>query len=290
MMYFNQADGKLAKGHSNRPHCSGTTYDFKEKMTPGELVLKSLAFNMPRLWLKPDRFLRPGPPCSTKQTSYNIFSTKTQVNPGRYYRKSPAQCFIKARLMIVIPAKAGIQNYRRSGFRIKCGMTATQITLDRALFGKSGIMKRAFSLVELMIVVAILGILAAIALPTFQGHVSEARQAAAKENLHILRNAIEFYATQHNGVPPGYPDNDPSNEPYTLFFIVQLVNSGKYISKLPANPFNGIRGVKTIGNNEDFPTGHVLLDLYGWIYKPATKTIKLNWEGTDKDGIAYLDY
>ncbi len=151
-------------------------------------------------------------------------------------------------------------------------------------------MKRAFSLVELMIVVAILGILAAVALPTFQGHVSEAKQTAARENLHILRAAIELYAAQHKGVPPGYPDNDPSEEPAALFFIIQLVNSGNYISKLPANPFNGIRGVKTIGNNEDFPTEHVLLDLYGWIYKPATKTIKLNWEGTDKDGIAYLDY
>lgn len=148
-------------------------------------------------------------------------------------------------------------------------------------------MKRAFSLVELMIVVAVLGILAAIVLPTFQGHVSEARQAAARENLHTLRAAIEFYAAQHNDVPPGYPDNDPSKQPGGLFFIVQLRN---YLREIPENPFNSIRGVKIIGNNEDFPTGHVLLDLYGWIYKPATKTIKLNWEGTDEDGIAYLDY
>ena len=36
--------------------------------------------------------------------------------------------------MIVIPAKAGIQNYRQSGFRIKCGMTATQIAGNRALW------------------------------------------------------------------------------------------------------------------------------------------------------------
>ena len=51
-------------------------------------------------------------------------------------------------------------------------------------------MKRAFTLVEILIVVALLGILAAIALPTFQDHIQQARESAAKDNLRILRNAI----------------------------------------------------------------------------------------------------
>ena len=47
-------------------------------------------------------------------------------------------------------------------------------------------MKKAFTLVETLIVVAILGILTAIALPTFRGHIAEAKESAAKDILRIL--------------------------------------------------------------------------------------------------------
>jgi prepilin-type N-terminal cleavage/methylation domain-containing protein len=151
-------------------------------------------------------------------------------------------------------------------------------------------MKKAFTLIEILIVVAILGILAAIVLPTFKGHMTEAKESAAKDNLRILRNAIELYAAQHNGVPPGYAANDPSNTPVYVFFIGQLVLREHYLSELPENPFNGKCITKMIANNEDFPTAPVMTDVCGWIYKPATKTIKLNWQGTDPAGTSYFDY
>ncbi len=151
-------------------------------------------------------------------------------------------------------------------------------------------MKRAFTLVEILIAVAILGILAAVVLPTFQGHVQQAKESAAKDNLRILRNTIELYAAQHDGVPPGYANNDPSNTPLYASFFGQLVLLGNYLSELPENPFNGKCSAKMIGNSADFPVEPVMIDTYGWIYKPATKTIKLNWQGTDSQGVAYFDY
>jgi len=151
-------------------------------------------------------------------------------------------------------------------------------------------MKRAFSLIELLIVVAILGILAAIVVPQFQSHATEAKEAAAKNNLHILRAAIELYATRHNSVPPGYPDDDPSTVPAQLSFDAQLTETGNYLHDIPTNPFNERYGTKMISNGEDFPTEPVQTDLYGWIYKPATKIIKLNWAGTDSAGVAYFEY
>lgn len=146
-----------------------------------------------------------------------------------------------------------------------------------------------FTLVELMIVVSILGILAAIVLPEFQSHTQQAKEAAAKDSLRILRETIERYAAEHNDVPPGYPSNDPSNNPGTASFNTQLFN-GDYLSARPKNPFNNSGAFKLIGNLETFPTEPVLPEVNGWIFQPATKTLKLNWPGTDSEGKLYFDY
>jgi len=149
-------------------------------------------------------------------------------------------------------------------------------------------MKRAFSLVELMIVVAVLGILAAIVVPQLQEHSVRAKEAVAKDSLRLLRGAIELYAARHGGVPPGYKDDDPGTAPADSHFNRQVIVEGRYLSEMPENPFNTRQDVKMIGNSEAFPgdpTGG-----FGWVYQPATKTIRLDWQGADKSGIRYFDY
>ncbi|MBN2514197.1 MAG: hypothetical protein JXB18_14760, partial [Sedimentisphaerales bacterium] len=143
-------------------------------------------------------------------------------------------------------------------------------------------------LVELMIIVSILGILAAIVLPEFQNHQQIAKETQAKANLKLLREAIERYALDF-GVPPGYPDNDPTQTITTgLAFHTQLTGPGKYISRIPQNPFNDLAGVNVLPDATDFPTEPI--DSYGWIYKPQTKEIRLNWTGTDSEGKLFFDY
>jgi prepilin-type N-terminal cleavage/methylation domain-containing protein len=147
-------------------------------------------------------------------------------------------------------------------------------------------MKKAFSLIELMIGVAIIGILAAIVLPLFQSNITEAKEAAAKDNLRILRNTIEFYAAQHKGVPPGYSNDNPNNTAISSIIVyAQLVNAGHYLSKLPKNPFNNDVRIKVVTQLPENANGQT-----GWIYHRATKTIRLNWPGTDKNGVRYYDY
>jgi len=149
-------------------------------------------------------------------------------------------------------------------------------------------MKQAFSIVELIIVVAILGILAAIVMPQFQSHATQAKEAAAKDNLRVLRSAIELYAAKHTGVAPGYKDNDPTTAPSSDYFRKQTTLDSHYFVKMPLNPFNKLDTIRMIGNGESLPAGAT--GNFGWIYQPARETIRLDWPGVDKDGIRYYDY
>ena len=124
-------------------------------------------------------------------------------------------------------------------------------------------MNKAFTLVEILIVVAILGILAALTLPIFQDHMTEAKEATAKENLRLLRNGIQIN-------------------------VVSGIEGQYRLSETPENPFNNLKTFKSIQGGEPFPpeaTGN-----FGWIYNLQTKEIRLDWPGTDKKGIRYYDY
>ncbi len=81
-------------------------------------------------------------------------------------------------------------------------------------------MKKGFTLIELMIVVVIIGILAAIAIPNFVQIIDKAKVSSVKANMHTFQVAIETYAVDSAGV---YPQTDvmtsylPNNfkNPYT---------------------------------------------------------------------------
>jgi general secretion pathway protein G len=60
-----------------------------------------------------------------------------------------------------------------------------------------------FTLVELVVVVMILGILAAVAAPKLLGTSSAAADNGIKQTLAIVRDAIERYAAEHGGALPG---------------------------------------------------------------------------------------
>jgi general secretion pathway protein G len=59
-----------------------------------------------------------------------------------------------------------------------------------------------FSLVELVVVVLILGILAAVAAPRMFDTANDARQNGTKQSLAVIRDAIELYKSQNGSFPP----------------------------------------------------------------------------------------
>lgn len=156
-----------------------------------------------------------------------------------------------------------------------------------------------------MIVVSILGILAAIVLPEFQNHTQKAKESSAKDNLRILRTTIERYAIDHNGSHPGYLNGDTSIPPIENYFMLHMLyysdkigNSsaainpaypyGPYLNEIPVNPFNDSNRVWIILDGDSFPTDPP--DNYGWCYKPQTKELKISTKGTDSEGNEIYDY
>jgi general secretion pathway protein G len=63
-----------------------------------------------------------------------------------------------------------------------------------------------FTLVELMVVMAIIMILAVVAVPAYQAAVRQAREAVLREDLHVMRSAIDSYTADKQKAPQSLDD------------------------------------------------------------------------------------
>ena len=97
-----------------------------------------------------------------------------------------------------------------------------------------------FTLVEILIVVVILGILAAIVVPQFTSASESARSSSMSTVLQTIRSQLELYQVQHNGDYPTLAQMwDNLTETTDIDGDLAGVDFGPYLQKPPANPFTG---------------------------------------------------
>ncbi len=114
----------------------------------------------------------------------------------------------------------------------------------------------AFTLIELLIVVAIIGILAAIAVPNFINAQIRAKVSRVKSDIRALAQAHEMYYLDNNSYPPESEDNiftgRRARSEAGLFFLTSPVS---YIGSLPHDPFQDSAAARFEGTEAAYETG-----------------------------------
>ncbi|MHC4192120.1 MAG: type II secretion system protein [Planctomycetota bacterium] len=140
--------------------------------------------------------------------------------------------------------------------------------------------KPSFTLVEILIVVVILGILAAIVIPQFKDVAMEAKESRLRTELQTMRSQIALYKFQHTDDLPGAG---------TATFVQAMIGQtdingavgtdyGPYIERIPMNVFNDLDTVDASG------TGTLGDDSHGWHLNLTTGVFCADDSGTCADG------
>lgn len=119
--------------------------------------------------------------------------------------------------------------------------------------------RRGFSLVELVIVVVIIGLIGAIAIPRLGSAAQRSKAAALQADVAVLSTAIEHFVAEHNGL---YPSDDLVSGPGTdgTLLANRLLNRsddggtiaaaalwGPYLRDIPVNPYNRLGTIRIDG-------------------------------------------
>lgn len=118
--------------------------------------------------------------------------------------------------------------------------------------------RKGFTLIELMIVVAIIGILAAIAIPKFADLIRKSNEGATKGNLGSIRSAISIYYGEMEGTYPG----------------AWVYLTTKYLDTIPEakNYYHG---------NSSAYTSATFTDVAGWYYQTGNGIVLVSCTHTD---------
>ena len=137
--------------------------------------------------------------------------------------------------------------------------------------------RRGFTLVEILIVVIILGILAAIVIPQFTNASTDARKSNMASQDQTVKSQVSLYMLQHNDTPPGggtaanlftylTEQTDVNGNTSGAAGFNSAASFGPY---LPVAPINPLTNQSTVVNLSSGLNGAAVATA-GWFYNAAT--------------------
>lgn len=137
-----------------------------------------------------------------------------------------------------------------------------------------------FTLIELLIVVAIIGVLAAIAVPNFLNAQTRAKVARCYSDQQALGSALEMYNVDNGR----FPYMGPPNYWYSIYIYPRLTTPIAYVASIPKDGFSLTDAKESIhrfdGGHEDFYPGWNIYEVVkynkwqpGWGGKPVLKAV-----------------
>jgi len=131
---------------------------------------------------------------------------------------------------------------------------------------------KGFTLVEILIVVVILGILAAIVVPQFTDASADAKLSSLRTDLQTMRSQIQLYRVQHAGATAGDLPLSTSSIVFDACLTAGTTlegaagsTYGPYLQLIPTNPFT-----TTNANSVQCGTGTPGSGDYGWYFNTTT--------------------
>ena len=139
-------------------------------------------------------------------------------------------------------------------------------------------MRRAFSLLELMVVIVVIAVLAAVVVPRFVDHARRGREAGLRHNLAQLRTAAATFQADTGYYPKALVDLASTSPPAQAYDSTGTLRSvppgdwhGPYIGSLPVDPISGTPFTYTVS-------------------APGVGTVTSSAAGNDLTGVPFSAY